>query len=157
MQLYFAELKKRDTLREEYTILANSIETVMDILKINLRIEGIEKPDYDEKLNKKQISLITVRTELMEQIVAKLQIVYKKIGTALIKGNATDLNLSKYKLQKSMIEPGRLKEALIEAVDEKYLKPALKAYGLPHGGQDYLGMQNANTLAFTVPGDTRTL
>ena len=70
----------------------------MDIFKINLRIEGIEKPDYEEKLNKKQISLITVRTELMEQIVAKLQIVYKKIGSALIKGNATDLNLSKYKL-----------------------------------------------------------
>ena len=65
MQLYFAELKRRDTLKEEYVVLANAIETLMDILNVNLRIETISNPDYEEKLNKKQVSLISVRTQLV--------------------------------------------------------------------------------------------
>ena len=77
---------------------------------------------------------------LMNQITSKLQVVRGKVGQPLIKGEAEGLNLAKYKLQKSLIEPAKLKEALIKAVDEKYLKPALRAYNIPHGGVNYLGL-----------------
>ena len=134
MQLYFSELKRKDTLREEYVTMANTIETLIDVIKVNLRLESIEKPDYEETLNKKQISLINVRTQLMDQIHGKLDEVRKKVGQAIMKGAAAELNLNKYKLQKSMIEPHKLKDALIKAIDEKYLQPALKAYGIPSTG-----------------------
>ena len=140
MQLYFAELKRRDTLKEEYVVLANAIETLMDILKVNLRIEGISSPDYEETLNKKQTSLISVRTQLMDRIASKLQAVRAKVGQPLIKEETEGLHLAKYKLQKSLIDPAKLKEALIKAVDEKYLRPALRAYNIPHGGVNYLGL-----------------
>ena len=67
MQLYFQELKRRDTLREEYSALSNAIETVMDIVKIGHRIESISKPqDFEEKLKGEQGKLIQQRFELME-------------------------------------------------------------------------------------------
>ena len=152
MQLYFAELKRRDTLKEEYVVLANAIETLIDILNVNLRIETISNPDYEEKLNKKQVSLISVRTQLVNQITSKLQAVRGKVGQPLIKGEAGGLNLAKYKLQKSLIEPAKLKEALIKAVDEKYLRPALRAYNIPHGGVNYLGLNLETQAAFVAPG-----
>ena len=124
-------MKRRDTLKEEYVVLANSIETILDILKVNLRVDAITNPDFEEKLTKKQVALISVRSQLMDLIHDKLQVVRNKVGQTLIKGNAEELNLKQYKLQKSMIEPAKLKEALIKAIDEKYLQPALKAYGLP--------------------------
>jgi len=42
MQLYFTELKKRDTLREEYATIADSMDMLTDIHKVNMQYESKE-------------------------------------------------------------------------------------------------------------------
>ena len=81
MQLYFQELKRRDTLREEYVALATAIETIMDMLKIGHRIDLISKPkDFEEKLKGEQGKLIQTRFELMEAVSEGLNTVRAKVG-----------------------------------------------------------------------------
>ena len=36
MQLYFGELKKRDSLREEYATLVDAVDMVVDLFKIGI-------------------------------------------------------------------------------------------------------------------------
>ena len=89
----------------------------------------------------------------MENVIKGLNAVRVKIGQSIISESPKDLNLNKYQFQKSVIDPDKLKLALIKSVDEKYLKPVLKAHGLT-SGRKQLELLN-NNLALNVPGDTR--
>ena len=94
----------------------------------------MSKPkEFEEKLKGEQGKLIQTRFELMEQTNEGLNKIREMVGQSIIKDNPENFNLSKYQLKKSMIDPKRLKEALVKSVDEKYLKPALKAHGLTSG------------------------
>lgn len=42
MQLYFTELKKRDTLREEYVTISDSVDMLIDLHKVNMQYEQKE-------------------------------------------------------------------------------------------------------------------
>ena len=43
MQLYFGEMKRRDTLREEYGAIAEAIHMLIDVHKVGMQFESKEK------------------------------------------------------------------------------------------------------------------
>ena len=43
MQLYFSELKKRDKLREEYVLISEAMDMLIDLYKVNMFFEGGDK------------------------------------------------------------------------------------------------------------------
>ena len=62
MQLYFTELKKRDTLREEYSTIADSIDMLIDLQKLSMQ--------YDSKdgWTKKELELNQIKYNIIDLI-----------------------------------------------------------------------------------------
>lgn len=98
MQLYFTELKKRDTLREEYLAICESTDMLIDIHKVNMQFES------KEKWTKKELEVNQIKYNIIDMIKQRLQEVRSKVGQSLI-GDYHDqtLNLQRYEVHESMI------------------------------------------------------
>lgn len=81
MQLYFTELKKRDTLREEYLAICDSADMLIDIHKVNMQFES------KEKWTKKELEVNQIKYNIIDMIKKRLQEVRVKVGQSLIKDN----------------------------------------------------------------------
>ena len=62
MQLYFGELKKRDTLREEYASVADSVDMLIDLHKLNLQYEK------NDSRSKKELEINQIKYNIMDRI-----------------------------------------------------------------------------------------
>ena len=78
MQLYFNELKRRDTLREEYTIISDSIDMLIDLHKVNMQLEG------KEKKTQRDLEVNQLKYGIIDRIKNKMQSVRKFIGASLM-------------------------------------------------------------------------
>ena len=62
MQLYFSELKRRDTLREEYSTVADACDMLIDLIKVNMQFEA------KEKWTKKELEVNQIKYNIIDQI-----------------------------------------------------------------------------------------
>ena len=85
------------------------------------------------------------------------------IGEALIHDQKTEfLNLNKYENQTTMIKPEKMRAALIETIQEKYLKPIMKKMGdeelqnmHSRAERDFYNLVRSNTITSDKTGGGR--
>ncbi len=91
MQLYFSELRKRDTLREEYSTVADSVDMLIDLHKVSMQYEA------KDQFSKQELELNQVKYNIIDMIKSRLSGVRQKVGVSLIKDAQNEcLNLQKY-------------------------------------------------------------
>lgn len=121
MQLYFEDMKKRDALREEYTAVVDSIDMLIDIFKIGMQFHN------KERLTKKDLEINQIKYNVIDQIKQKTQSIRAQIGIGLIADQKYyTLNLQKYETNVTLIDPEKMRNSMIEIIQQKYLKPVMK-------------------------------
>ena len=91
MQLYFGEMKRRDTLREEYGAIAEAMNMLIDVHRVGMQYEA------KEKWTKKELEINQIKYNIIDLIADKLAQLRARIGISMIQDHTDDyLNLSKY-------------------------------------------------------------
>jgi len=121
MQLYFSELKKRDTLKEEYSAVADAVEMFVDLHRVGLQSEN------RDKWTKKELEINQVKYNILDLIKQRVMDVRQKISLSLLHGNVKDntLNFALYEQHRSAIDPTKERHALVDLIQEKYVKQVL--------------------------------
>lgn len=120
MQLYFGEMKKRDTLRDEYGVVAESLGMFIDMHKVGMQYES------KEKWSREELQANQIKYNIIDLIQKKLAYLRSRIGVSMIHDHPDDyLNLVKYETHYTQIKEGKQRAALIKNIQEKYLKPVM--------------------------------
>ena len=119
IQLYFNELKKRDQQKDEYLAVSEAVEMLIDLFKVEIH------KDQKELQGRSQAELNQIRYSIIDKINKKMDKVRQLIKSTLANSKTSDglFNLNKYKTVDTIFDQNKHREALIDAIQTKYLTP----------------------------------
>ena len=93
LQLYFIEVKARDKLREEFLVLSDVFDMLLDLFRVHCNVES------GQSKVRSKAELTKIKFNIMDTVCLKLKEVRMMINGSLARRKVNDefLNLNRYK------------------------------------------------------------